>query len=90
MLCVTTFSVALGSLSVAALGLHGRKTSHRHPTVGGRKHCKIHAKMETSEGFGSLTPDTHAQPQHESVRHSGTDMFYVPFQCLVGELRERG
>lgn len=75
--------------SIAALGLRGKKTLHGDRTVGGRKRCKIYAQMKTSEGFGSLTPYTHRQPQHESMWHSGTGMFYVPFQCLVGELIER-
>lgn len=88
MLCVITSSVCPGSLTVLLQsGLRGKKRCDC--TVGGRKHCKIHAKMKTSEGFGSLTPYIHWQPQHQSMGHSGTDMFNVPFQRLVGELRER-
>lgn len=75
--------------SIVALGLRGKKRCDGDCTVGGRKHCKKHAKMKTSEGFGSLTPYIHWQPQHQSMGHSGTDMFNVPLQRLVGELRER-
>lgn len=96
MLRTATFIICPGSAGWLMQGWVYRELSVQREgalrsgrAVGGRKHGETHGKIKTSEGLWVVnTMRTHTVSTRKRW-HGGTEMFYVPFQHLVGKMRER-